>query len=211
MDAYNQRLKKEREEAAVKRARLAGIMSALGFTPDKETGEEGSRAYVRGLRADGARCAMEQDTYKMGGRIGFTAWTPSPEDGTSVKTPDQITMAATKTDDQIIKDVQKRYIPAFEPCMVEYRAKFDKARRAEECQDALISGCAGLLGYKISDRTRTCEKPRLYEYPEGEHVKKVIVETNYYGTEARIELSLSPEAAMLICSKLGEWMKKGGA
>lgn len=210
-ETFEQRIEREKREAKIKRVRIAGIISGLGFTPEADTGEEGSMARVRGIRPDGARCVMEQDTYQLDGRIAFSAWTPSPEDGTSVKTPAQVTFTAQKDDQAIIKGIKSRYMPAFEPCMVEYKTRYDRARKAEEAQDALINGCAQLLGYPAQKRTRKGEKPHLYKYTESEHVKKILIDTNYHGTEARLELALSPEAAMLICSKLGEWLKKGGA
>lgn len=212
MDDYEKKLNEERREAGRLMARLDKIIKGAGFEPQPDDERARStRAYARGKRADGATCAMEANTYGLKDRVSFTAWTPNPEDGTHVKTPSQVTFTITKTDEQIIKGIQSRYLAEFNPCMDEYRTRWNRARNFEAKRQEIIELAGAILGLPVSKAGQGGrEYPRLYEYCDDSAVKKVLCETFYQGESVKLELELDRAGLVAVCEALAPLLKKGG-
>lgn len=152
-------------------ARAAGILEQL-------TGEWTIRSvnawqtHVGAVRTDGLRITMSGDADN---RIGVSAWTPHHTDGRSFMLPDHaparkdITATLTKTDEQIARDMERRFLPRAE------------ARHAL----ALV-----LIGEQEEREAALLERKRRIHAAIGDPPTTLLRERTYFGDHAGIRASV---------------------
>lgn len=197
---WEEQRRKEQEEVMANLVRLENIATKLGFTFKRDE-ERYHRAWLRGEREDGLKLHLDANGYHTKGKVGAGVSFPEGIDGgcplDSKDRPQDIKISLTKSDDQIVKDIQRRLLPQAEIALKTCKAKIEKQKEAKQSRTSMIEVASKILEIPYDQPRDASGNLRITSYQGDEsNVGSLSVETNYYGNEAKIELNWVKKEAL---------------
>jgi hypothetical protein len=159
---------------------IAGILGyKVGFPDDYNNKAEMGKDHERLIISNGG--------YKLGDRIKVYGVMPRPKDGRYMRVSSmEITMAVTKTAEQMAKEIGRRFLPEYREKLAECLALIDEHDSAQSDQRASLERMAAVMGKDIHWHNEREANGAIYSYDGA--ISKVEAQ---YGGKVKIELKYS--------------------
>jgi len=205
MTEYEQKLKIEREKKALIKDRLKNILVKMGYTPTTTREDMFYFAQADGTK-DQEHIYLNANSYGHKDKINVFGVFPrdnnndyiSPSEDKGYK---EINISINKTDEQIIKDIERRFKPNYLNALKEVCERVNKSNNKKKQRENLINEIANILNVKSYTPNYKNDYPSINEYNNGESVN---IKTDYNAQELNFNLRLNKEMGL----KLVQFLKQ---
>jgi hypothetical protein len=171
--------------------KMEAIAKCLGYQWElyKERGDN----YGHLIGSDQIKISAENGDYKLKGRIQFSSCYPQPKSGYAeydYRDRIEITVSVDKTSEQIARDIQKRFLPAYLTNLQIIFERTQKSDKYEADKLATIKKVADHLQVEVPK-----DRDRLSIFPD---MKEIYHIEAYSDTEVKFEIKTTPERAIEI-------------
>lgn len=207
----------EKSEQAKNLKRLKNIAGILGFIPDKKN--ENASIHMK----KGHQCLwLHAGGWRNKGRLEINGVYPRDIKGSYTisgydNNPKSITISLTKTDEQIAREIEKRFIPLYLPALELALKRVAEVAQAEQDRNHVINELGKILGIKPEiegqkNGHNTNEKASIHHWRDNETdlIQSMDIKTDYHAKEVIFDLRVSNELAISIAELLSLFVKKGG-
>ena len=211
METYEERKAKERKEEEKKQRRFENILKLLGceVTP-KDFEKEFYRATAWGTWKKEGDINISQKWNKPN-HLQVGGSYPKDKDNFSHTHEieyNNINIALTKTDEKIVEEIKKRFLPQYEENLYKVVKANTEANIKKHKRENSIKEFAEALGTTVSQNNYKGDYGTASLYSYESNIRSVNIKTNYEGEEADIELKgIDKETALKIAQFIKEVRK----
>jgi hypothetical protein len=177
-ETYEQRRLREQEEVKANNERLKKILVKMGFEPIKQDEDTFYNSYVRGKK-ENMEITLKANEYRNKGKLSLYGSYPKNKKGDYVYNPTELNfnepnISLSKTDEQIIKDLEKRFFPY-------YKKKLDYIEERVKEQNKEIDNKENLIKILGDSLNIKPYKDSLSEYDYNKDIDNLKIDVVYNG------------------------------
>ena len=200
---------KEKEENKKIRDRLKTILETMGYNVVLNDVSIFYNANVNGKK-DNQEIHLSTNNYRNKGKIRVSGSYPRDNNNSLVipnNPTNSINITLNKTDEQIINDINKRFLIGYLNDLKGVEERIKNSNLAKENRDNLIYQLGEKLGIKPYKPQYSDDSiPYLSEYEYKKDIERIKIKSDYKGESATIELRLKKGLVL----KFAEWLNKEG-
>jgi hypothetical protein len=191
---YELEREQEKQQNKAIRDRLGVIAESMGYTVVVSDNDIFFDAHIKATKGD--ECLyFHANGYKLKGRVSVGGSYPRDNNDQYMypeHPPKAITISLNKSNEQIIKDIENRFLPSYLAELETIKERINKSNQQRANRNNIIEKIALVMGLEFKQN----DQPTISKWEYSEQIKRFEIESDYNGEEITFNVRVSKDVAL---------------